>query len=158
MFCIPEMIKPIEALNPATDAAGRTGDYISLKNSKKAYVIAQITQGNAAVVPITIEQATAVAGTASKPITNAVPIYSNLDTAATDTLVRAADAVAYSTDAGLKNKVVVFCIDPAKLDTEGGFDCITVKTAASNALNITAATYLVDLDYAGATPPSNIID
>ena len=157
-FCLPEQFKIVEALPNATDAAGRTGDYVSLKNAVIAFVEVAITQGNAATVALTIEQATAVAGTASKVITNPVPIWSNLDTVATDTLVRRTDAVNLTTDAGIKNKQVVFQIDPALLDIAGGFDCITVKTGASNVANLTGARYWIQTRYPQATPPAAITD
>lgn len=155
---LPELYKIVEAMPNATDAAGRTGDYVSLKNANACFVFVDITQGNAATIALTIEQATAVAGTASKAITVAVPIWANLDTAATDTLVRRTDAVSYTTDAGVKNKQVIFQIDPATLDIANGFDCITVKTGASNAANITSATYFIQTRYPQATPPAAITD
>lgn len=155
---LPEVFKIVEAMPNATDAAGRTGDYVSLKNAKRAYVFVDITQGNAATIALTIEQASAVAGTGTKVITNTVPIWSNLDTAASDTLVRRTDAVNYTTDAGVKNKQVIFQIDPASLDVAGGFDCITVKTGASHAANITSATYFLESRYPQATPPAAITD
>jgi hypothetical protein len=155
---LPEQFKIVEAMPNATDAAGRTGDYVSLKNAVQAWVEVAITQGNAATIAITIEQATAVAGTASKAITNTVPIWSNLDTAASDTLVRRTDAVSLTTDAGVKNKMVIFQIDPAQLDIANGFDCITVKTGASNVANLTGARYWIQTAYQQATPPAAITD
>lgn len=156
---LPEVTKIVQALTPAADAAGRTGAYVSMKNAGRCFVVVNIGQANAAPVPITIEQATAVAGTGSKAITNVVPIWSNLDTSVTDDLVRAANAVSYSTDTGIKNKVVVFQIDGRSLDIANGFDCIVVKTGASNVANITSAMYIMtDLRYAQATPPSAVLD
>jgi hypothetical protein len=155
---LPENLKIVNALAPAADAGGRTGAYVSLKNALKAWVVFHTTQGNAATIALTIEQATAVAGTGSKVITKAVPIWVNLDTAASDTLVRATDAVNYTTDAGVKLKQVVFEIDPILLDVAGGFDCITIKTGASNAANITSAQYFIQTAYPQATPPTATAD
>ena len=54
---------------------------------------------------------------------------------------------------------MVFEIDPATLDLAGGFDCLCVKTGASNAANITAASYILTAPrFAGATPPSAVVD
>lgn len=154
-----ENMKAVEALSPASDAAGRTGDYVSLKNAHMCYVVVHITQGNAATVTLSINQATAVAPTGAKAITNVVPIWSNLDCAVSDALVRRTDAINYTTDAGVKHKIVIFQVDPATLDLANGFDCIAVVTGASNADNITAAMYyLVPHRYQQATPPSAIID
>jgi hypothetical protein len=153
-----EQFKLVEGLPPAADAAGRTGDYISLKNAHACYVVAHITQGNAAAVTVSINQATAVAGTGSKVITNTVPIWANTNVAASDTLVRQTDAVNYATGATTTNKVVVFQIEPASLDVAGGFDCITAITSASNAANITEVMYYLDTRYKQATPPAAITD
>jgi hypothetical protein len=160
MFFNPALdAKFVEAMANATDAAGRTGRWVSLKNYALAYIIVNVTQGNAATIAISINQATAVAGTGSKVITNTVPIWSNLSTAATDTLVARTAAVNYTTDAGVANKQVIFQVDPSSLDLAGGFDCIAVVTGASNVANLTSAQYLlVGPRYGGATPPSAIID
>lgn len=158
MCNIPEKDKPVEAITPQVGGA-ITGAYVSLRDAELCFVLAHINQANVATVAITIEQATDVAGTGSKPITNAVPIWANQDCAATDALVRQVDSVTFITSAALKQKLVVFQIDPAHLDVNNGFDCITVKTAASDVANITAAQYILgDLRYGGSTPPSDRID
>lgn len=158
MYSLTQNAKIVEAITPQAGAA-ITGDYVSLKNYGKAYVIVHVAQGAADVMAISIEQATVVAGTDSKVITNVVPIWSNLDCAASDTLVERTAAVNYSLDVGLKHKTVVFEIDPALLDVAHDFDCICVKTGASNAANITSALYiLTDAKYSQATPPAAITD
>lgn len=158
-FCLPENLKVVNCLAPAADAGGRTGAYISLKNALMAWVTFHITQGNAATIALSINQATTVLGGGATPITKAVPIWADLDTAASDSLVRVAtDAVNYTTDAGVKLKIVVFQIDPATLNLAGGFDCITAITGASNAANITEVEFFVLPRYPGALPPSMVVD
>lgn len=144
---------PVEALSPAADAAGRTGDYVSLKNAVgPVYIICHITQGNAATIALTPNQATAVAGTGTKALTSDVPIWVNLDCAASDLFTAATAAKDYTTDAGVKHKIVVFRIDPASLDLANGFNCITILTGASNAANITEAQFVfTEMRY---TPPA----
>ena len=143
-----EKVKIVEAIAPVVGTSAAAGDYISLKNAGHVTVLVHVTQANAAPVAITIEQAKAVAGTDSKVITNAVPIYLVADAATSDAWVAQTAAVAYTTSATLKHKLVAFEIDAASLDVAGGFDCITVKTAASNALNVTSAVYVLsDLRY-----------
>ncbi len=157
MFSIPATCVPINLLEPATDAAGRTSSvYISLKNALKAWIVFYVAQGNAATVQLDPVQATAVAGTGSKAIANALPISVNLDVAASDLFTAATAAVTYTTDAGVKNKIVVFEIDPANLDLAGGFDCIGLTTGASNAANITSALVFIAPRYKPA--PSMIVD
>jgi hypothetical protein len=104
-FTLPEEAKIVGGMQPATDAAGRTGAYVSLKTAHKAYIVWHLTQGNAATVQCSVNQATAVAGTGAKAITTA-RWWSNLDTSVNDTLARQSDGANYTTDAALKNKVV----------------------------------------------------
>lgn len=157
---IPSDLKVVNLLAPAADAAGRTSSvYASLKNVVKAWVVAYITQGHAATVQLDPLQATAVAGTGSKALTNDVPIWAALDVATSDALAAATAAKNYTTDAAVKNKIVVFEIEPkACMDLAGGFDCIGVSTGASNAGNITSAFLIVQNKWGQATPPSQIVD
>lgn len=151
-FTIPQHLHVVQVMAPAADAAGRNSDAVSLKNYQKAWVIASINQGNAATIDLTIEQCTKVDGTGAKALTNNVPIWANLDAATSDVPARATDAKAYTTDAALKRKVVIFQIDPASLDVAGGFDCVRMVTGASNAANITAATVLLEARYPNPLP------
>ena len=155
---MPECCKIVEAITPQAGGA-ITGDYISLKNCRVANVLVHIDQANATPVEITIEQAQDVSGTGSKAITAAVPIWANQDCEASDTLVRQSDDVGFTTSTDTKHKQVTLQIDPAYLDVNNGYDCITVKTAASDPANITSAQYfLCELRYGQAIPPSAIVD
>ena len=154
-FSLPEHTKMVEAIKPQAGAS-ITGDYVSLKNCSRCYVVVHVNQVHATPPAITIEKATDVTPTGSTAITVAVPIWANQDTSATDTLVAQTAAVAFTPSAAQKPKLIVFEIDPATL---GAFDCITVITAASDGTNITSALYfLTDLDYKQATPPAAITD
>ncbi|NLW80516.1 MAG: hypothetical protein GXY42_02425 [Desulfovibrionales bacterium] len=142
-----EKVKIVEAIAPQAGAA-ITGDYVSLKKAGHVTVVVDIAQGYADPVAITIEQATKVDGTGSKPLAVDVPIYLVADAATSDAWVRQTDDVEFTTSATLKHKLVAFEIDASALDVAGGFDCVTVKTAASNALNLTQAYYVLsDLRY-----------
>lgn len=158
MLHLAENTKVIGLLKPAADAAGRTGRWISIKDAQRAWIVCYLDQGNAATVLITPRQASAVAGTGSKVLANNVQIWANLDIAASDILVRQADGVNYTTDAGVKEKIVLFQIELAGLDVAGGFDCITVATGASNAANITAAFAELETRYNQATLPRVDLD
>jgi len=136
-----ENAKIVEAITPQAGAA-ITGDYISMQNASHVTVLVHIAQGHADPVAITIEQATKVDGTGSKPLVKEVPIFLVADCATSDAWVRQTDAVALTTSAALKHKIIAFEIDAEDLDIAGGFDCLTVKTAASNALNLTSAMYV----------------
>jgi hypothetical protein len=154
---LPEELKLVAALPAAADAAGRTGQVISLKNANKAWVSCNIAQGNAATVTLSVVQAQSIGG-ATKALANAVPIWANEDISASDTLTRQTDAVNYTTGTTVKNKVVVFQIDPTKLDINNGYDCIAIQTGASNVANITAAMYVLDMKYKEASNPTAIAD
>lgn len=159
-FSLVAQAKPVSTMAPATDAAGRTGSYVSLKNAHKAYVVAHITQGNAATIALSLSQAVTVAGGSAKAVSATFPIWSNLDIAAGDTLVSRTAAASYTTDAGVKNKVVIFEITPESvLDVANGFDCVALVTGASDAANITSAQiFVVPGRYQQATPPSGVSD
>jgi len=138
-----ENMSIIEAIAPATGAADLSGDYISMKNAEHVTVLVHITQGNAAVVPITINQAKTVAGGSAKVLEKAVPIWLTADCAASDIPARQTDDVDFTTDAALKHKIVAFEIPAGALDVDNGFACIQVVAGASNAANIIAAQYIV---------------
>lgn len=154
-----EEFKHSLVLGPAADAAGRTSAYVSMKNlNGKAYIVCNITQGNAATVTLTLAQATAVAGTGTKAMTQNVAIWSNQDTAAGDTFTRATDAKAFTTSAAVKNKTVIFEVPASALDINNSFDCLAVSTGASNAANITSAVIIAPQKYPGSASPSIIVD
>lgn len=159
-FTLPEQAKIIGGAKPAADAAGRSARYVSTKNAHKVYAILYVDQGNAATIALSITQATDVSGTGAKAITKNVRIWANADVVANgDAMTRQTDATSFTTDAGVKEKIVVIEIDPASLDLAGGFDCIKIATGASNAANITAILYFgTPLRYPGDGSPSMVID
>jgi hypothetical protein len=130
----------VQSLVPATDAAGRTGDYANVKNAAKAYAVVHIDQANAAPINISLMQAKDAAGTAAKAVTALMRTAVTIDCAAAsgDVLVEQAAAASYTTDAGVKRKIVVIEVDClAALDQQNGFTWIAIKTGASNVANLT---------------------
>lgn len=132
----------VEAVHPQTGGSAITGDYISLKKAGHVTVLCHINQGASDTIAITLEQATAVAGTGSKALVTEVPIFLVSDAATSDIWVRQTDGVAYTTSAATKHKLVAFEVDAEDLDVANGFDCLTVKFGASSASNIVAAQYV----------------
>jgi hypothetical protein len=160
MLQIPEGLMPVVAIRPQAGGA-ITGDYVCLKNINMLWVVVLIYQDTTDTVAITIEQATDVDNSLSdsKAITNVVPIWVNQDCVTSDALTRQTDAVNFTTSAADDvTKEIVLQIDPALLDMDDDFDCITVKTGASDATNITTAYYLCDMKYKQETPPTVITD
>lgn len=146
---IPQIdkIKFVDAIEPQAGAT-ITGNYISLKNILKVLVVVQVAQATSDTVAITIEQSTAVAGDSHTPITEVVPIWSNLDTGTSDVLVKRTRAVNYTTDGGTTNKIIIFEINSDILDA--GYDVLNVVMGASNASNIYSANYICELRDSGA--------
>lgn len=158
-FTFAQQMMPVDLLKPATDAAGRTSTRISLKNVGLCNILVHIDQGNAATIALSIFQSQDIAGTARKALVNACPIWANLDTVTNDTMVRQTDAVSFTTDAAVKQKQVLFELDPALLDVANGFDCIDITTGASNVANLTEAqAFLSGLRYEQQTPPTARLD
>lgn len=149
----------VSAMPPATDAAGRTGGYVTLKNAHGAYFVWNITQGNAATIALSVSQAKAVAGTTAKALSSGIRWWAALDIATTDVLVRQTDGASFTTDAGVKNKIVVAQIDVADLDLANAYTSVAPVTGASNAANITSClAVLTPLRFAGDAPPTAIVD
>lgn len=138
-FC--ENIKLVVGVSPADNEDAISGDFVSMKTAGHITVIAVIAQGHATPTTISIQQAKDVSGTDVKALAKDVPIWANLDAAAGDTLVRQDDGVSLATGAALKNKIIIFEIDAADLDTENGFTAIRAAAAASNALNLVSILY-----------------
>lgn len=153
-FTLPEDAKITQILKPATDAAGRTGRWVKVTGAHKIYLVFMVDQGNAATILLTPKQASDSSGTGAKAIAGA-RIWACLDVAASDALARQTDAANYTTDAGVKEKVVIFEIDPAYLDVVNGFVWVTLVTGASNAGNLTqAGAYATPLRDHAASPPT----
>lgn len=157
MINLVEDVKHVIGLAPQVDAV-LTSDKISLKNAHKAWIQVLMQQTTADQCTITPLQATNVGG-AGKALSADVPIWADLDVAASDALAAATAAKAYQLDAGVKNKVVWFEIDPAAaLDLANGYDCIYVTSSGSAAGNILAVNFYLDMRYKQAVLPSVITD
>ena len=104
----------------------------------------------------TIKQATDIAaGTnAAGPTCR---VWANEDTAATDTLVAQTAGASYTMAADVKNKHVVFEIDPQSLTD--GYDCIYCTIATSSqATDFVSGEWIIETNFQQATPPTAILD
>lgn len=150
---------PIGMIPPQAGGSTVTGPYKSLRNaSGKVAVVCHVNQGNAATVAISLLQATSSAGAGSKAVGTQAspPIFFNINTTLSDTLVAQAAANSFTTDAGLTDKIVVFEFDPADaLDLANGFNHLAVSIAGSNAANIVEAHMEYLGRYQGQTPPAS---
>lgn len=157
-FTLPEEAKIVGSLPPAADAAGRTGRWINAGYAEKVYIIFHLNQGVATAVPLSINQATSVGGAGSKALIKNARIWANEDVAGNpDNLQRQTDGVSYTPAANIKEKTVVFEIDPASLDIPNSFFWVAGITGASSASNITECTvYAVPMRYPSQAPGINI--
>lgn len=153
---LPEQFKIVSAIMPQTGAATRTGDYVSLKNCKTAYVVVhQNMAGQADDKYATIYEATSTTGAGAVATTHSYKIWLNSNSTSSDTLVAQTDGYRCATAATATDQIMVFQIDPGQLtDT---FDCINVVvTSTSTATNFAEAMYYLLTTYPAATPPAAI--
>lgn len=145
-FRLWENAQVVELLSPAADSAGRTSSYISVKYGQKAFIVCFITQGSSSTILLSPLQASDSAGATSKAIT-AAPIAACLDTVTSDQFTIEAAAATFTTDAGVKHKIIIFEIQPEECmdinNTIKPFQYIAVSTGASSASNITSALLIV---------------
>ena len=162
-FMLPERCKIVWAITPQAGAA-INGDIVSLKGYRKCTIIVQVNHANAAAGAITVDKFTNVAGANISAGITMTNYWTNLDCAATDTLVKQAPAATFNMDAGITPQKYVIEVDAAELPDATPvignlYDCIRVNTGASNAGNITSAVYILhDSRYMEGTPPSAILD
>jgi hypothetical protein len=157
MNILTEEYKVIQAFEPKTTNTALTSVYVSLKNAQSATVIVDLTQAAANATSISLYQSQDVSGTGAKVLALNVPIWANEDVSANDSLIRQTDGVSYTVAATVKNKQVVFHVDPAKLDINNGFTCLNVRISASGqATNFASCDFLLDTKYDQALPPSAI--
>jgi len=152
---LPENFKLVQAIAPVSSTGATTGDYVSLKNAKKAWVVVQATGGDE--VYATMYQATSTTGAGAAATTSiAYEIWSNASTTG-DTLTHRTASYRYATTTAATQQMIVFGVDPSQLtDT---YDCISVGFGASTgATKIVSALYLLQTAYPADQPPTAIAD
>jgi hypothetical protein len=160
-FHLPEHCKIVSLYGGASSGSITTmSDYVSLKNAQKVWIVGYYYGTTGTTFPVTMYEATAVAGTGSAIITATWPIWKVSSTTSTDALTRQTDAAILTIDpdggAGQSPMLFVFEWDPIYFSA--GFDCLAVKGATGNAAdNVTILAFLDDR-YPAALAPSAIID
>jgi len=154
---LPEIFKIVQGTSPVTTNGGVTGDYVSLKNAVKCTVVVNLTQAVGHATVLSISESPLVSGDGSQAMTATQKVWQNADVAASDALVKAADAASVTVAADVKHKQIVMEIDPSKLTA--GYDCIAaVLSDSSQATNFASIDYFIETRYPQATPPAAIID
>ena len=153
---LPTKFKIVTAFAPKTTNAALTSVPVTLKNAVKAWLVLNFTQAVGFASTPTLKQATDIAiGTnAAGPVSR---IWSNLDVATTDTLVERTAAASYALTTGTTNMLVVFEIDPASLTD--GYDVVYCTIATSSqASDFVSGEWVIQTNFAQATPPTAILD
>jgi hypothetical protein len=153
---IASKYKIVQAFAPKTTNAALTSQVVTLKNAIRATLVLNFTNAVGFASVPTLKQATdiAAATNAAGPVSR---IWANEDCAATDTLVAQTAAASYTMAADIKNKQIVFEIDPAALSD--GYDCVYCTIATSSqATNFVSGEWIIETNFAQATPPTAILD
>jgi hypothetical protein len=152
---LPENFKIVQAIAPVSSTAATTGDYVSMKNVKHAWVVVQATGGDA-VYATMYEATNTTGGSAAATTSIAYDIWSNSSTTG-DTLTKRTSSYRYATTTDATNQMIVFGLDPSQLTD--GYDCIQVRFGASTGTTPTvAATYYLQTAYPADQPPTAIAD
>lgn len=132
-FNVCEAFLPINIATGAND-----GDWVSLKGYSECTILFFQGVGTAGEpATITLEQATAVAGTGAKALAAITTVYqkqavTNLQATGTWTKVTQAAAATYALGVaanGDKAALVAITIHAEDLDSDGGFDCLRARVA-----------------------------
>ena len=159
MFNYPENCKVVQAAAPQVGTAAAVNSTpISLKNYHRAFIQVDLNPVGGAALLLTPQSDALVAFGSAAVLTNAVRIWANENTAASDRLVEQTAAVNFTTAANANLKQIIFEIDPA--DLAAGEDCIRLATGALPVTDYIAITYVLQPRDASrvATQPSAIID
>ena len=152
-----ENLKVVQLASPETTNGSKTSDVVCLRTAHKAWIVVEMTQAVGHATLLTPMQATDVAAGTNAVLANVVPIRANEDCGATDTLVPQTAAINYTVTDDIKDKQIIFEIDPATLTA--GYDCIYITAATSSqASNYWSVTVYLATRYPQTTPPSAILD
>lgn len=157
---LPEHCKLVDAVPGISDTfAEVTFDYVSLKNTQMAWIVILLTQAAGHETLIQPQVATAVAPTGAASITFATDIWSNENTATSDTLIKRTNATSYEVAGDIARKMIVIRMDPSDVVAQGvTYDCIGCTIESSKQLNYVAGVYVLQSRYPQATPPAAITD
>jgi hypothetical protein len=142
---LPQNFHLVQLASPKTTSAGFTTGYITLKDAVKAWIVAELTDAVGFAEVFSVLQAQDVSGTNSAAGPTG-KVWANEDTGTSDTQVRQTDGNSYTTTNNIKNKEVIFEIDPAALTD--GFTTVALQVSASSqATNFVSVTAILERRY-----------
>lgn len=152
-------IKFVTATVPKNySGAAGTNTWISMKNYNHCTINIQAGAWAGGSAAVTVNQATAVAGTSQKALAFTSQ-WTNIADTTTDALVQTA-VTSNTFNLNTANCMYVIEIDAASLDVTNAFDCLSVQVASpgTNA-DLYSIIYLLSSPrYAQATPPTALVD
>ena len=164
MILCPETFPVIWGHEPIASSALDDGcDSVHMKNADGVLIIVNQHNSNAstALVLTVHEGATdAVCKAGTNPLSasssQSFMIWSNLDCATNDTMVRRSDAVTYTMTASASTYNMVCIYVPAAILADG-MEYINLGTTGGHASNLVSVQYVLDKSrYKQVTPPTNV--
>jgi hypothetical protein len=149
----------IQALAPVVPSSAAPA-YVSLKDYGKCTVIISVANGTTVTgSAITLNQATAVAGTSAKTLAF-TQVFANADCTTTSQTLTATTVTNVFTTATTdsKNLLYVIEVDPRDMDAAGGFDCLQVGVGNATRATVSATYILSHARYPQATAMNALAD
>ena len=163
IFC-PETFPVVWGHEPCASSALDDGcDSVHMKNARGVFIMVNQHNSNASTaIVLTVHEgatdAACKAGTneLSASSSQSFMIWSNLDCATNDTMVRRSDAVTYTVTASAATMNMVCIYVPAAILTDG-MEYINLGSATGHASNIVSVHYVLDKPrYQQVTPPTAV--
>ncbi len=158
-FNLPEKYKMVTLFGGASNGSITTAsDYICLKNAHRVYIVGYYFGTAATTFPVSLLEATTVAGGSAQAVVPTFPIWKVIATTSTDALARQTDAASLTIDPDGTDSTMLFVFewDPSK--HTAGFDCLAVKGGTGSASDTVVVLAFLEERYPQAAPPSAIID
>ena len=161
MILCPETNPVIHAAEPqASNALTDTALAVSLEGADGVLMtVYQLNTNASSPLILTVNEGATktVAEAGTYPLAVVFPIWSNLDCATNDTMVRRSDAVTYTVTASAADVNVVHFYIPAAILTDGREWVQIDATASGHASNLVSVTYQLDKTrYKSVTPPTAV--
>lgn len=143
--------------------AANNGDYVSLKHYGHVAIVLFKAAGAAGEDPtLTIQQATAVAGTGAKALNfTTIHVKQGADLAAIGTFTKVTQAAANTytdTDSAEAQAIWIVEFDVEDLDVAGGFDCVQAAVGDVGTTAQVGAVLYILTEPRYTPPPSAIVD
>ena len=164
MILCPETNPVIMGHEPiGSDALDDGCDSIHMKHADGVLILinqASNSSGTSLVITIHEGATDAICKAGTNPLSassgQSFMIWSNLDTAASDTMVRRSDAVTYTIVSGSTTFDQTCIYVPSSILSDG-MEYINVGSTGGNAANYVGVTYILDKPrYQQVTPPTNV--